>query len=216
MSLLYVIGTGPGDKKYLTLEAVEKLKESELIFAPRSKGKNMALDTVADWVKEKTIIYLSYPMNSVTEETYMEMAKKIGNEMKEVKTACFVTIGDPTIYSTFFNTARFFDDLVNWEVVSGIPSFVAAAGAARQPLVYKGECFLLCDDYESSVFEAADSVAVLKTYRDKISLINRMEEHGYAPTYVSRVSMPEQKILRAREEILSEEDYLSMLLGRKN
>ncbi len=215
MSILYVIGTGPGDKKYLTLEAVERLKESELIFAPQSKGKNMALDTVADWVKEKTIVYLSYPMNSVTEETYKEAAKKIGKEMQTVQKASFVTIGDSTIYSTFFNTAKFFDDSVDWRVVSGIPSFVAAAGAAKQPLVYKGECFLLSDNYETSVFEAADSVALLKTYRDKTALLDLMEEHGFSPTYVSRVSMPQQKICRAREEILFEEDYLSMLLGRK-
>lgn len=215
MSRLYVIGTGPGDKKYLTLEAVEKLKESELIFAPRSKGKNMALDTVSDWVHDKEVVYLSYPMNSVTEETYREMAKVIESELKNVNVASFVTIGDPTIYSTFFNTARFFAALPDWRVVSGIPSFVAAAGAAKQPLVYKGERFLLCDEYESSSFEVTDSIAVLKTYRDKTSMLDSMKTHGFSPTYVSRVSMPEQKILRTLDEILSEEDYLSMLLGRK-
>lgn len=215
MSTLYVIGTGPGNKKYLTLEAVEKLQESELIFAPQSKGKNMALDTVSDWIQGKNIVYLSYPMNSVTEDTYREMAKVIENQMKKVKVASFVTIGDPTIYSTFFNTARFFEESLEWCVVSGIPSFVAAAGEAKQPLVYKGERFLLCDEYESSSFEVSDSIAVLKTYRDKTSLLDSMNAHGFSPTYVSRVSMPEQKILYSREEILSEEDYLSMFLGRK-
>lgn len=49
MNKLYIIGTGPGDKKYLTLEAIDALKDSEVVVAINNKGKTQALDTVRDF-----------------------------------------------------------------------------------------------------------------------------------------------------------------------
>lgn len=56
MNKLYIIGTGPGDKKYLTLEAIDALKDSEVVVAINNKGKTQALDTVRDFLDGKKLL----------------------------------------------------------------------------------------------------------------------------------------------------------------
>ena len=53
MKNIFAVGTGPGSPEYLTLQAVKTLENADLIFAPNNKGKNMALDTVKDFIKNK-------------------------------------------------------------------------------------------------------------------------------------------------------------------
>lgn len=50
MKKWYCVGTGPGDKELLTLKAVRIIKDAQIIFAPNNRGKNMALDTVKDYI----------------------------------------------------------------------------------------------------------------------------------------------------------------------
>ena len=65
---IFGIGIGPGDPELLTLKAIRHLRESELIFAPTSRGKQLALDTALAYVKDKKILLLSFPMGEVAEE----------------------------------------------------------------------------------------------------------------------------------------------------
>ncbi len=53
MKKLYGVGTGPGDKEFLTLKAVDVIQSAKVLFAPNNKGKNMALDTIEDFIKEQ-------------------------------------------------------------------------------------------------------------------------------------------------------------------
>ena len=59
--ILTGIGTGPADSGHLTLNQVRAIKEADVIFAPNSKGKNRALDTAQEFIKDQEIIYLDYP-----------------------------------------------------------------------------------------------------------------------------------------------------------
>ena len=54
---IFGIGTGPGDPELLTLKAIRCLRESELIFAPTSRGKHLALDTAL----ALSLIHISEP-----------------------------------------------------------------------------------------------------------------------------------------------------------
>ena len=112
MKKLFGLGTGPGDPELLTLKAVKILKEANIIFAPLSKGKNMALDTVKEYVKDKEIVYLDFPMGSVTNEVYKENAEIIINNINEGESGVFITIGDPTFYSTFINMLEFLQNKI--------------------------------------------------------------------------------------------------------
>lgn len=217
MKKLYGIGTGPGDKELLTLKAVKTIEKSDVIFAPNNKGKNMAIDTAIDFIGDKKVILIDLPMGKVTREDYINAAKIIRSEIPEAGVGSFLTIGDPMIYSTFIYIMNELEkEDIETEIISGIPSFVAAAGESKTPLTVKGESFLLCDGLDEELINMVDSIALLKTLRSKEDTLDLFEKHTFNYKYIKRVSMVEQEILEDREEILKDKDYLSLILGRKN
>lgn len=216
MKKLYAIGTGPGDKKYLTLWAVEALKEAHVIFAPDNKGKNMALDTVRDFIDGKRIVYLDFPMGFVTEDHYKKAFEIIQKEIPDGKSGAFVTIGDATVYSTLVNTIHYARDM-EIEFVPGVPSFLAAANRLSVPLVKKGEAFVLCEDVNENILSAADAVAILKTFKNpsKEEIIKKLKAHGFDYKYISNISAANERVAETDQEILAEENYLSLIIGRR-
>lgn len=217
MRKLYGIGTGPGNPDLLTLRAVNIMKKVDIIFVPNNKGKNMALDTASEFIKDKEIIYLDFPMGNVVKEDYINGAKIILDKIPEDGSGAFLTIGDPMIYSTFIYIMEELEKKeINIEIVPGIPSFVAAAGEAKVPLTIKGDTFILCDEFHEGLLEYGDSISVLKTLRDKSELINILEENNYIYNYIKKVSLDDQEILKGKEEILKDKNYMSLILARKD
>lgn len=215
MRRLVGIGTGPGDPSFLTLGAVQALKESDVIFVPHNNGKNMALDTVRDFIEGKEVCYLDFPMMEVTEAHYREGIRQIDSRIEEGGQGAFLTIGDPVIYSTFFNLLELWEEpSIEVSVISGVPSFIAAAGASLMPLVRKGERMLLCDQTED-IPDGIHSLSILKTGKNKRDTIELLEANGYDYKYIKRVSLAEETILENKEEILQDADYISLILARK-
>ena len=65
MKKLYGIGTGPGAADLITVRSKNLIENADVIFAPNNKGKNMALDTVREYIKTENIVYLDFPMGKV-------------------------------------------------------------------------------------------------------------------------------------------------------
>lgn len=216
MKKLYGIGTGPGDKELLTLKAVRSIESSSIIFAPNNNGKNMAVDTVKDFVNGKKIVYIDLPMGRVTGEDYKKAASTIVNNIPEGEEGAFLTIGDPMVYSTFIYIMEELEkDNIEIEIISGIPSFIAAAGAMKMPLTVKGDTFLLCDTLDKEKLEDADSIAILKSLKNKEKILDILEENKYKYKFIKRISFNEQEILEDKDEIVKEKDYMSLILARK-
>jgi precorrin-2/cobalt-factor-2 C20-methyltransferase len=216
MKKLYGIGTGPGAGDLLTIRATNVIREAAVIFAPNNKGTNMALDTASEFIEGKRIVLIDFPMGNVTREDYRKAADIIYNEIPTGESGAFLTIGDSMIYSTFIYVMDELEDKdIDIEVVPGIPSFVAASCASKIPLTVKGDSFLLCDEYDETLMDKFDSIAVLKTFKNKGELLDKLEEHDFKYTYVKRASLDKQEILSDKEEILKDTDYISLILGRK-
>ena len=215
MAKIYGLGTGPGDVEYLTLKAVRVLKEVDFIFVPNNKGKDMALDTIESLVDKDKLVFIDYPMGQMTEEKYRENAKYIEAMLSPDKTGAFITIGDPMYYSTVLNTFVFFSENVDQEFVSGIPSFVAAAGVAKEPLALMGEKFMVLDRLPEEFIPGVDSYAILKTFDLDYEKLDFIEEAGFSYTYVERASLEDEKVFTKREDILSTKNYISLLLLRR-
>lgn len=216
MKKLYGIGTGPGAADLLTLRAVNVIKDAKVIFAPNNKGKNMALDTVEEYIGDKKVVLIDFPMGSVEAEDYINAANIIHEEIPEGEYGAFLTIGDSMIYSTFI----YIMDLLNQrdieiEVVPGIPSFVAAAAASKVPLTVKGDNFLLIDEFDNSLLDKADSFALLKTLGAKEDTLDELERNDFSYKYIKRVSLENEEILENKEEIIQDRDYISLILGRR-
>ena len=216
MKKLYGIGTGPGAADLLTLRAVNVIKDAKVIFAPNNKGKNMALDTVEEYIGDKKVVLIDFPMGSVEAEDYINAANIIYEEISEGDYGAFLTIGDSMIYSTFIYIMDLLTDKdIKIEVVPGIPSFVAAAAASKVPLTVKGDKFLLIDEFDNSLLDKADSFALLKTLGAKEDTLDELERNDFSYKYIKRVSLENEEILENKEEIIQDRDYISLILGRR-
>lgn len=216
MKKLYGIGTGPGAADLLTLRAVNVIKDAKVIFAPNNKGKNLALDTVEEYIGDKKVVLIDFPMGSVEAEDYFNAANIIYEEIPEGEYGTFLTIGDSMIYSTFIYVMDLLTDKdIKIEVVPGIPSFVAAAAASKVPLTVKGDKFLLIDEFDNSLLDKADSFALLKTLGAKEDTLDELERNDISYKYVKRVSLENEEILENKEEIIQDRDYISLILGRR-
>lgn len=217
MRKLYGIGTGPGAADLLTLRAASLIKNANVIFAPNNKGLNLALDTAKEFIGNKRVVLIDFPMGNVTTEDYKKAAEVIYDEIPRGGYGTFLTIGDSMIYSTFIYIMNQLDtkDIIV-EVVPGIPSFVAAACESKIPLTVKGDLFLLCDELNEKLLDNVDSIAILKTYKDKATLLDKLEQKHFRYSYIKRATLDNREILIDREDILKDKDYISLLLGRKN
>ncbi|UTC64217.1 precorrin-2 C(20)-methyltransferase [Treponema sp. OMZ 788] len=218
MKNIFAVGTGPGATEYLTLQAVKALENADLIFAPNNKGKNMALDTVKNFIKNKEVLFLDFPMGFVSDEDYKIQAEKILEKTKENSNSVILTIGDPMIYSTFIYMMPYFKiPEVNLQIISGIPSSVAAAGRAQIPLAEKGEVLTITDHLSEEILNSSSSIALLKTFKQKKLILKEFEDNNFNYAYIKRATMQEEAVLQKdkKEKILEDEDYISLIIARK-
>lgn len=144
---LYGVGVGPGDPELITIKAIRVIESVDIIAIPESGGENnVALDIVKEAVKDihkKDIIKISMPMtrdSKVSSISHEEGANKVMELLDEGKNVAFLTLGDPSIYSTYlYIHKRILAKDYNVEIIPGIPSFCAVSAKLNIGLVEGGE-----------------------------------------------------------------------------
>ena len=159
----YGIGVGPGDPELMTLKAVRTIRDCDVIVLPVSNREltepllleqnemenraagylesctayQIAVQTVSE-LKEKQILFLPMPMIKDKEKLrkiHARGAEVIEQFLEKGWNLAFLTLGDPTVYSTCMYIEQMIEqDGYQVETVSGIPSFCAAAARLNQPL----------------------------------------------------------------------------------
>ncbi len=133
--ILNGIGVGCGDPDMLTLEAIKTIKRSDIICLPhRDRQKCRAYQTARAAVPEtdeKEIVCFDFEMikdSTILEKRHQEIYSKVKEYLEEGKNVSFLTIGDPTVYSTFSYIARLAErDGAKVRTVNGISSINASA-----------------------------------------------------------------------------------------
>lgn len=217
MKKVYGIGIGPGDKELITLKAYNLIRSCDYVFIPESKGESLAGTIAADYVKDKQVIELSFPMKEDNKLRYRQAAQKINDVLKENEAGVFLTLGDPMTYSTFIYLMMELADInIAVEAIPGITSFNAAASALALPIALRDESFYLADgDIDEEILEKVDTVCVLKVIKNKEGIISKLERCGFKFAYVKRCTQQTQKIIYDRREMLEDNDYMSLIFARK-
>ncbi len=140
--ILYGVGVGPGDPELLTLKAARLLMTCDCIAIPhRSAEQCFAYRIACGAVQEaadRPVLCIDMPMTR--DQQARERACRAGADalcaaLADGKTVVFVTLGDPSVYSTFaYLAARVEAQGFAIEWVPGVPSFCAAASALKEPL----------------------------------------------------------------------------------
>lgn len=145
---LYGVGVGPGDPELLTRKAERVLREADIVAVPdKGAGEKTALNIVSGLVAGKELLYCPAPMvrdQAVLEASYQESADRICARLDEGKTVAFITLGDPTVYSTYIYVhkkvlARGYEA----ELIPGVPSFCAVAARLNTSLCEGAERLLI-------------------------------------------------------------------------
>ncbi len=145
--VLYGIGVGPGDPELLTLKAVRLIREADIIAVPGETVEESFAYQIAvqalPVINEKKRMAIPMPMSrdrEILQTSHENGAKILEAILKKGHNVAFLTLGDPTVYSTFTYLQEIVErDGYHTKIVSGIPSFCAAAAEANIPLAVKDE-----------------------------------------------------------------------------
>lgn len=141
--IAYGVGVGPGDPEYMTCKAIRLIKENEIIALPgkdpeETVAYRIAVQAVPE-LADKTLLPVYMPMTmdlDIQRENHEQSARAIEEYLEKGKNVVYLTLGDPTIYCTFSYLQKILeDDGYETVLISGIPSFCAAAARLNIPIV---------------------------------------------------------------------------------
>ena len=202
---LYGIGVGPGDSELLTLKAVRIIKECDIVLAPRKSedDDSTALRIVEGAIdlKDKEVLLPIFARSKAT-ESFWEYGRKASQEIVDLlaqgKDIAFITLGDVSIYSTFYYMQTYVKEK-GYEVViiPGISSFSAGAAMAGIPLVLGMENLIVMPsigdkDKLRDAIGKFDNLVIMKAGKNIPLLLDMMEEKGVPSeraTVISNVGM---------------------------
>ena len=134
--ILYGVGVGPGDPELMTVKAVRLLSDCDVIAVPQKKDRCFALSiavTALPELEDKPVLELQMPMTrdqAARERAHDEAASVLAEHLDAGQTIVFLTLGDPSVYSTFGYIHRRMTALgYESRMIPGVPSFCAAASS---------------------------------------------------------------------------------------
>lgn len=224
---LYGIGIGPGDPELMTLKAVRRIAACDLIAVPETKGeKTAALDIARQAVPtldEKEILSLYMPMTrdrQKAEQNRDEVAAQILSALEQGKTVAFLTLGDPTIYSTYLYTHRRIRQAgYEAEIIPGVPSFCAAAAALNIGLVEGNEPLLVLpasyDGMEELLAQSGTKV-LMKTGRSMVKVKEQLRAHNLydRAQMVENCGMDNERIYTSMDDVRDDAHYFSVIVTK--
>jgi precorrin-2/cobalt-factor-2 C20-methyltransferase len=215
------IGVGPGDPELLTVKAVKVLEKVQVICAPRSSDKrpSLALSVVQPIIDGREDNYQVmeplFPM--IEDKKALKVHWKLAAELitKELKEGCdvaFITLGDPSIYSTFSYVAQIIKDQgYPVDTIPGISSFTGCAASAGISLGEKDEIIVVLpkvDHRLEQILGYADTAVIMKTSRhpELLEEIINQDTRDKKILSVQNCGMKDEKLF---EGFANKDKYLS-------
>ncbi len=189
--IFYSVGVGPGDFEYLTLKAKRILEYADVIAVPvKSHGEKSTAFKIAKKAVDmsgKEIVEIEFVMSrdrNVRLASRQNAAWKIAALLDSGKTVAMVTLGDVSFYSTCsYVNKRLANMGYGVEIISGIPSFSAAAAKARLSLCEEDETLAVIpavtadEDFEK-IIDVFDNIVIMKAGKNINKIYNCLEKRG--------------------------------------
>ena len=220
--ILYGVGTGPGDPELLTLKAVRILREADVIGIPSTKKEGckawqIAAQAVPE-IEKKETLFVSFPMSrdpAVLERAHQEGAMQTAKLLDQGKSIAFLTLGDPSVYSTYCYLQKQIQNMGYGTVmVSGVPSFCAAAARLGISLGEQGEALhILPGSYPLEAGLGFSGTRVLMKSGKQIGAVKeRLLAENCSSKMVENCGMPGERVIRRTEDIPEDAGYYSLII----
>lgn len=208
--LISIVGAGPGDPELLTVRALRRMEQADIILYDALHGTDIL--ELAGPHTQKIYSGKHYRDGQVQSERQDEIHRKLKQFAEEGKRVVRLKAGDPFIFGRGAEELEFcLRENLNVEVVPGITAGLAAATCFHIPVTLRSVnrmALFYTGHKRSGDFEDIEIVAsVLKTnapvivymgLKNLVYLAERLIEHGLAPDIplqiISRVGHHDQQL----------------------
>lgn len=215
----FSVGTGPGDKKLITYRAVEVIKSCDIIAYPQSgASSNAVLKIVEEHIQGKALIGVDMPMTRDKEKlnkSHDDAAEKLADFLDEGKSVAFLTLGDPSIYSTTMYVHKRLEAMgYETEMVSGVTSFCAVAARLNVALCEGGEpLYIIPASYENTdeaLLQSGNKV-LMKSGKSIKAIKETLSDYTFAQA-VECCGMENEKIHKTLDTLDENSSYFSVIV----
>lgn len=240
----YGVGVGPGDPELITLKAVRCIQESDIIAMAVSKPDTLEVffqeengqkndkyekllesciayqivHAVCPEIEEKPKLFLPMPMMKEKEalkQIHDVCAEKTMEFLQQGKQVAFLTLGDPTVYSTcLYVEKRISRAGFETEFIPGITSFCAAAARLGICLAEnKEEIHIIPASYQVEDSLKLPGTKILMKTGSKMPFVKKaIAEQGLDVRMVENCGMETERVYHGAEEIPDQAGYYSLLI----
>ena len=223
--VLYGVGVGPGDPEYMTLKAVRLIRENEVIAVPgpvaeETVAYKIAVQAVPE-LADKELVPILMPMThdrAVMEQNHDEAADTVEGYLKVGKNVVFLTLGDPTVYSTYMYVQKRIEERgYHTELVSGITSFCAAAARANTSLVEWSEQLHVLPAVHKldSELDLPGNYVLMKSGKKMGQVKEILRRSGRNVVMVENCGMDTEKVYHSVDEIPDDAGYYSLIIAKE-
>ncbi len=222
---LYGVGIGPGDPELLTLKALRIIRESPVIALPGSDPKETVAYKIVKGaypeLDQKELLAVDMPMTKDPEK--LEKSHQAGADavcacLDEGRQVAFLTLGDPTVYSTYLYVHKKVLHAGNEaEIISGITSFCAVAARLNMGLVEKAEpLHVMPASYQiSDALKLSGTRVLMKAGKKMGQVKEELKAMGAEAVMIENCGMPDEKIYRSADEIPEDAGYYSLIIVKE-
>ncbi len=232
LGTLYGIGVGPGDPDLMTVKGARLLAECRHVFVPRGRraAECLALNIARTHMDPRSVVHeVIFPMTSDPEELSKEWDDRVGpiaEILRQGTDACYLTLGDTLLYSTYIYMLRALRRRLpeaNVVTIPGVTAFSAVAAASGFPLGRGRETITIVpgtDDLEDlrRALTAGGTTILMKIGRRLKSVLDLLDQEGALDraVFVSRAGLEnetvETDLRRLKEQTEDETGNLSVIL----
>lgn len=219
------VGIGPGDPRLVTLRAVEVLQSVPVIAIPKSRldRESVAWEIARPHCNaDAELLELELPMTSdrnILAAAWREAAAAVLAKLQAGLSVAFITLGDPSLYSTYSYLVQELNHQVpdgTIETVPGISALSLAAARLNVPLATGDEPLLILPSAEDiDNYLGFANLVLMKVSRRLPQLLSKLREAGKQYVLATRLGQSGEQIRRQPDlaELGGEKiDYLSLLL----
>ena len=231
LGTLYGIGIGPGDPDLITVKGARIISQCGHVFVPKARksaesvARSIAEKHISPSAKIHEIVFPMTQDRATLMEHWRNSARQVAEVLQSGADACFLTLGDALLYSTYIYLIRSLKQILpaaSIVTVPGVTAFSAAAALTNRPI---GEGKRLVTVVPTAdelrdvrrALEAGGTVVLMKIANRLDAIIALLEEKGVIDRsiLVSRAGMEGQRIeadlrlLRGQDETLG---YLSIII----
>ena len=224
---LYGIGTGPGDPDLLTIKAINTIQKCGVIAVPQTgSGERIAFSIIEKYLDGKTLLECRFSMEKdmvKRKEARQIAAAGIIQALDSGKDVGFITLGDPTTYSTYM----YIHEIIvskgyDAEIIPGVTSYAAAAAALGVALCEGDETLTVIpagrNENIDELLDRPGSKVIMKSGGSLSSVLEKLKKRGYGDNtqLVYYASMKEQRLYAniAEYEKSPETGYLMTTIVR--